>query len=165
MSWDGEGRRPVRDKQDENRQLRHLMLSVLKTQDDVFQRLSRLNISSSLKDAFIEARRLEGNFKARRRIERHIVNLMRLAEEESLSELEQLIDEPERIKEAWQNSINHWVERLFHQQDAVREFVQSHPGIDVQHLRTLVRNARKTQHTGKTAPMAKLKAYLAEWVI
>jgi len=164
MSWDGVGRRPVRDKQNENRQLRALMLSLLKSHDDVFQRIVSLNLSASLLEAYLEARRLDGNFKARRRIERHIVNLVRLTDEEDLSKLESLVSEPERFQEAYLHAIDDCANRLMSDGAALAAFVEDRPGVDVQQLRSLIRNAKKARDSPKTAPMTKLKAFLSEWI-
>ena len=140
------------------------MLSILKSHPDVFDRIVSLNLSSPLLDAFLEARRLDGNFKARRRIERHIVNILRVTDEEEISNLQSLITEPERFQEAYEKLIDEWVLRLFNDTDALAEFVEKRPGMDVQQLRSLVRNAKKAQHTAKTAPMSKLKIFLSDWI-
>ena len=136
------------------------MLSLLKSHDDVFDRIVGTGISKELLAAFLEARRLDGNFKARRRIERHIVNLMRMADESEREALSSLINDPEKFQAAHEKAIRDWIQRLFDDPNALAQFIAERPHIDVQHFRVLIRNAKKHLNTTKTAPMAKLKSFL-----
>ena len=72
------------------------MLAILKQSD--IRLLALGPLSEELRDAFYEAHRLD-SFSARRRLERHIVNLMREADEDVLDFLQLRLDSPEKLEE------------------------------------------------------------------
>ncbi len=165
MSWDGEGRRPIRDKQRENRYLRHLMLSILKLSDVHFENISRLPLESRLLDSFLEARRLDGNFKARRRMERHVVNLMRLSTEEEIEALESLSTDPDMAVEERSDELENLRTSLVSGDDRVlSDFIREHNVKEVQQLRQLIRNVKKSKGTGRTAPLRDLDLFLNQFL-
>ena len=160
MSWDGQGRRPVRDKQDKNRTLRKLMLGVLRLPS--IGLLETVELSQALQEAFVEAYSLE-SFKARRRIERHLVNLLRQCDESIIQQLTALIADPEAAQSTQQDRLTEVCQGLLQGGNtALSELIAQYPGVDIQRLRQLVRNAKKQQGTGKTASVRDLEQLVAE---
>jgi ribosome-associated protein len=51
--------------------------------------------------------------------------------------------------------LERWRERLVGSENAVAELAAAYPGCDVQHLRTLVRNARREQALGASPKSAR----------
>jgi len=44
---------------------------------------------------------------------------------------------------AWLHRVEHWRDRLIEDDNALTELLAKYPAADVQHLRTLIRNAKK----------------------
>ena len=89
MGWDGTGRRPVRDKYDENRKYRRLTVGLMKLRGDSL--VDVLDIEPTLKEAILEGRSIT-EFRGKRRKERNIVNRMRYADEKDIDTLSDLIE-------------------------------------------------------------------------
>ena len=134
-------RRSIKDKQKENKSLRTLMLSILKKPD--IRLLSLGPLSKELREAFYEAHGLD-SFIARRRLERHIVNLMREADDEVLAFLQHRLDHPEQLMEERQARVNAVREQLCDPKMLSR-FIAEHPDVPIQKLRQLLRGANKPQ--------------------
>ena len=135
-------RRSIKDKQKENKYLRTLMLSILKKSD--IRLLSLGPLSEELLASFYEAHQLD-SFSARRRLERHIVNLMREADAEVLDFLQLRLDDPAQLESQRQAQVDSLRQRLFSDAGALSELIEEHPTIPVQKLRQLLRSAHKPQ--------------------
>lgn len=158
MSWDGTGRRPIRDKKGENDYLRKLTVGLMKLREDAL--VEQLDIEPTLKEAILEGRSIT-EFRGKRRKERNIVNLMREADAEDIDALYDLVDNQDEAEE----QLEELVEQLFQDlvsgsNEALQEFLEDNPELNQQQTRQLVRNAKKTLHTAKTASRDKLLALI-----
>ena len=50
---------------------------------------------------------------------------------------------------AWLHQVERWRDRLIEEPDSLTELLAAHPGADVQHLRSLIRNALKEKELNK----------------
>ena len=158
MSWDGTGRRPIRDKKGENNYLRKLTVGLMKLREDAL--VEQVDIEPTLKEAILEGRSIT-EFRGKRRKERNIVNLMRDADAEDIDALYDLVDNQDEAEE----QLEEVVEQIFQDlvsgsSEALQEFLEDNPELNMQQTRQLVRNARKTLNTAKTAPRDKLLALI-----
>ena len=158
MSWDGTGRRPIRDKKGENNYLRKLTVGLMKLREDAL--VEQVDIEPTLKEAILEGRSIT-EFRGKRRKERNIVNLMRDADAEDIDALYDLVDNQDEAEE----QLEEVVEQIFQDlvsgsSEALQEFLEDNPELNIQQTRQLVRNARKTLNTAKTAPRDKLLALI-----
>ena len=95
MSWDGTGRRPIRDKKGENDYLRKLTVGLMKLREDAL--VEQLDIEPTLKEAILEGRSITEFREAQKR--RNIVNLMRDADAEDIDALYDLVDNQDVAEE------------------------------------------------------------------
>jgi ribosome-associated protein len=121
--------------------------------------LAGLSLPERLADAIGEARRIP-TFEGRRRQMQYIGRLMREVDAEPIAQrLQQL-----RYGRAQDNARHHaaelWRERLLAEDSALTELAAAHPGLDTQHLHTLVRNARREAARGD-APKAQRALFRA----
>ncbi len=158
MSWDGTGRRPIRDKKSENQYLRKLTVGLMKLREDALVEV--LDIEPTLKDAILEGRSIT-EFRGKRRKERNIVNLMRDADAEDLSLLMEVVENQDEAEDALETLMETVFQDLTSgNSEAVQEFLEDNPELNPQRVRQLVRNARKALNTSKTAPKDKLMAVI-----
>lgn len=162
MSWDGTGRRPIRDKKDENNYLRKLTVGLMKIREDAL--VEQLDIEPTLKEAIIEGRSIT-EFRGKRRKERNIVNLMRDADAEDIDALYDLVDNQDEAEDQLEALIEQIFEDLVSgSHEALQEFLADNPELNMQQTRQLVRNAKKALNTSKTAPKDKLMAVIRSTV-
>ena len=120
--------------------LQQLGESLLTLRADLMQ---RLNLSEKLLDAVAEAKRIT-NFEGRRRQMQYIGKLMRGVDEDTLTAVEAALDE--QSKGSAKGSLHQaeqWRDRLIADDEALTAWMQLDPQSDVQHLRALIRQARK----------------------
>jgi ribosome-associated protein len=103
--------------------------------------LARIELPEHLRAAIDEARRIS-KFGALRRQLQYIGKLMRDVDPEPIRRQLDGLEGQSRAHSAWLHRLEHWRTRLISDDHALDEFVRLHPGIDVQPLRTLIRNAR-----------------------
>ncbi len=158
MSWDGTGRRPIRDKKDENNYLRKLTVGLMKLREDAL--IEQVDIEPTLKEAIMEGRSIT-EFRGKRRKERNILNMMRSADAEDIDALYDLVDNQDEAEE----QLGELVEQTFQDlvsgsNEALQEFLEDNPELNMQQTRQLIRNAKKSLNTAKTAPRDKLTALI-----
>ncbi|HMJ49429.1 MAG TPA: ribosome biogenesis factor YjgA [Burkholderiales bacterium] len=103
--------------------------------------LEQIDLAEKLRDAIIETRKLK-TYEARRRQLQYIGRLMR---ETDAALIQQKLDyalRPQKYRQARQNLIECWRERLLSDERALVEFLQIYQQADRQRLRMLVRNAQ-----------------------
>lgn len=160
MSWDGEGRRPIRDKKQENQDLRRLTVALMKVREDAI--IEVLDIEPTLKEAIITCRGI-AEFRGRRRMERQVVNMLRAGDAEDIDALHGLVDNQEDAEAQLLEEVRITVTELINgNREETQSFIEDHPDCGSQRLRQLVRNAKKHQNTSKTAPYDKLFALVHE---
>jgi len=158
VSWDGTGRRPIRDKKDENNYLRKLTVGLMKLREDAL--IEQVDIEPTLKEAIMEGRSIT-EFRGKRRKERNILNMMRSADAEDIDALYDLVDNQDEAEE----QLGELVEQTFQDlvsgsNEALQEFLEDNPELNMQQTRQLIRNAKKSLNTAKTAPRDKLTALI-----
>ena len=162
MSWNGTGRRPIRDKKGENDYLRKLTVGLMKLREDAL--VEHIDIEPTLKEAILEGRSIT-EFRGKRRKERNILNLLREADAEDIDALFSLVDNQDDAEE----QLDELVDQIFQDlvtgsNEALQEFLEDNPTLNIQQTRQLVRNAKKSLHTSKTAPRDKLVAVIRETI-
>jgi ribosome-associated protein len=111
--------------------------------------LAQLDLPDNLRDAIREMHRIN-KFGAQRRQLQYIGRLMR-----DLEDTAPIIAKLDAWKGVSQQHTAHlhllerWRDRLLESDQALTELLAAHPQIDVQRLRTLIRNAQKEKETGK----------------
>lgn len=122
--------------------LQQLGESLLTLRADLTQ---RLDLSEKLLDAVAEARRIT-NFEGRRRQMQYIGKLMRGVDEATLAAVEAALDEQNKGSAKGTLALHQaeqWRDRLIADDEALTQWLELDAQADVQHLRTLIRQARK----------------------
>jgi ribosome-associated protein len=126
----------------ESAELQKLGEALLTLRADLYERLA---LPDALTNALDELKRIT-NFEGRRRQSQYVGKLMRNLEPETLQEVRDALDE-QRGGSAQQTLALHaaekWRDDLVAKDDALQDWLQAHPGTDVQQLRALIRQARK----------------------
>ena len=108
------------------------------------EQLRQMDLSTELLDAILECKRLKANGAIRRQ-RQYIGKLMR---NEILEPIEAKLAEWDFARKAEVtrfHRMEQWRDRLLADDQAVGELMQEYPALDVQRVRTLIRNARKQQ--------------------
>lgn len=107
--------------------------------------LAKLPLSDKLVDAIVEAKRIT-NFEGRRRQLQFVGKLMRKLEAVVIEQVRSALQEQNNGSAA-ENLLLHqaeqWRERMMADDNAVSDWLGQYPATDMQHLRALVRQARK----------------------
>lgn len=107
--------------------------------------IQKLDLSEKLTDAVAEAKRIT-NFEGRRRQMQFIGKLMRRLDEDTIAAVEAALDEQNKGSAKGTLSLHlaeQWRDRLIADDDALTQWLQLDADADVQHLRALIRQARK----------------------
>ena len=111
--------------------------------------LDGLPLSDELREAVDVARGIRKGGGRKRQI-KFIGKLLRKGEGETVQQALADIEQSEARQQARFHALEDWRERLIEEGDeALTEFLQAHPGTDVQHIRQLIRNARRERKQGK----------------
>ena len=116
------------------------------------ERLAELALPERLADAIVAAKKITG-FEARRRQMQFIGRLMRDIDAEPIAARIAGLHAAAQRANARHQAAEQWRERLLADESALTELAGTFPGLDTQHLRTLIRNARREQSLGR-APHA-----------
>ncbi|MCD6662680.1 MAG: DUF615 domain-containing protein [Comamonas sp.] len=109
------------------------------------QRLASLQLPDRLLEALAEARRITAH-EGRRRQMQLIGKLMRKLDEALLEKLRESVASDGALHQQETLALHEaerWRDRLLADDDALAPWLTEHPGSDIQHLRTLIRQARK----------------------
>ena len=82
-------------------------------------------------------------FGAQSRQMQYIGRLMRNVDPMPITEKMSVWNGTSRQHVAWLHRVEHWRDRLLEDDSALTELLAAHPLADIQHLRTLIRNAKK----------------------
>ena len=104
--------------------------------------LARLDLPEGLREAIGEVRQISQRG-ALRRQRQYIGRLMREVDADTIRRQLEMFDSGSAKETAILHRTERWRERLLADEDAVQEFVSEHPQLDVQKLRTLLRNSRR----------------------
>ena len=109
------------------------------------QQLNELRLPEALLEAVQDARRLRGKHEALRRQLQYVGRVMRDIDPAPLrAALEQWRGQG-RESTAQLHAIERWREDLLASEPALARFLDAHPKVDSQRLRSLIRNARREQ--------------------
>lgn len=126
----------------ESERLQSLGESLLTLRSGLFARLS---LPDALRDALDAARRIS-DFEGRRRQLQYVGKLMRKLDEDAVQAIEAALREQREGSAADTQQLHqaeHWRDRLLADDDALGQWLREHPDTDAQHLRSLLRQARK----------------------
>jgi ribosome-associated protein len=112
------------------------------------EQLEQLDLPESLVDAVLEAKRLSSHG-ALRRQKQYIGKLMRQVELEPIQAKFSEWEFNSRAHLAVFHRLERWRDQLLVDDGAITELLEVYPELDMQHLRGLIRNARKEQATNK----------------
>lgn len=119
------------------------------------QKLAALPLPDHLREAILEARGIKSHG-ARRRQLQYIGKLMRELDTRPIAEALEGLQREGAQDAARHHRIERWRERLLAEGDnALGALLEDHPGADRQHLRQLLRKARKEQSAGGPQPAAR----------
>ena len=111
------------------------------------ERLKKLSLPDKLYSAVEEAQRMTAHGGLRRQMQ-YIGRLMREIDAEPIVAQLENWQTHERQDNARFHRLEIWRDRLIAEDDALPAVLAIYPGIDVQPLRTLIRNARKEKNAG-----------------
>lgn len=111
-------------------------------------KLAELDLPEQLVDAIRELKRIN-KFGAQRRQMQYIGKLMRNVEPGPIVAKLDAWSGVSAQHTAWLHRIERWRDRLLEDQEALTELLSTHPDVDIQHLRTLIRNAHKEKELNK----------------
>lgn len=113
-------------------------------------RLAKLDLPEVLRDAIVEAKRITANGAIRRQMQ-YIGRLMRDIDVEPIVDQLQRWEGKHNAETAHFHQLERWRTRLLEDDNALSEFMQLHPNVDTQQLRTLIRNSRR-EHLDNKPP-------------
>jgi ribosome-associated protein len=106
------------------------------------EKLRQIELPENLRDAIADAQRITAHGGRKRQLQ-YIGKLMRSVDAEPILQKMKQWQGHHAAETARMHQLEHWRERLLNDAMALSEFITLHPGADVQHLRTLIRNAQK----------------------
>ncbi|AKS41309.1 ribosome biogenesis factor YjgA [Wenzhouxiangella marina] len=95
---------------------------------------------------------------ARKRQMQYLGKLIRGIDPTPLKEAVEAFAAGRAVESARLHEVERWRDRLIHEDDALTEWLDSYPGSDVQHLRSLIRQARK-DHAGQDPEQRQPKSF------
>lgn len=114
-------------------------------------RVKRVPMPEDVRDAILECQTIT-NHEGRRRQMQFVGKKMRTLDEEEVALIQKTIDSwkgASKSETAAMHSLERKREKLLAKDEALTELMAENPELDVQHLRTLIRNARKEQAENK----------------
>lgn len=114
-------------------------------------KLAQLPLSESLLEAIREAQRIRSH-EGRRRQLQYVGKLMRSADADTIAAKLAEWDAGSQAENARFHALEAWRDRLIESDDALTALLQHAPGIDIPHLRNIIRQARREQAHNATLP-------------
>ncbi|HWZ47412.1 MAG TPA: ribosome biogenesis factor YjgA [Herbaspirillum sp.] len=115
------------------------------------ERVKRVPMPEDVRDAILECQQIKDH-EGRRRQMQYVGKKMRTLDEDELAAIQRTLDSWRGLSKA-DTAAMHALERrrdkLLKDDNALPELLQQHPDLNIQHLRTLIRNARKEQAENK----------------
>lgn len=112
------------------------------------EKLRQLDLPENMMDACAEYKRIT-KFGALSRQLQYIGRLMRDIDPEPIKAKLEAWNGTSRQHTAWLHQVEQWRDRLIEDDDALTELLAAYPEADAQHLRTLIRNAKKEKELAK----------------
>lgn len=114
-------------------------------------RVKRVPMPEDVRDAILECQQIKDH-EGRRRQMQYVGKKMRSLEEDEIAAIQRTLDSWRGLSKAdtaAMHALERRREKLLKDDNALTELLAQHPELDVQHLRTLIRNARKEQAESK----------------
>jgi ribosome-associated protein len=114
-------------------------------------RVKRVPMPEEVRDAILMCQTIT-NHEGRRRQLQFVGKLMRSLDEEEVAVIQRTIESwkgTSRAEAAALHALERRRDKLLADDKALTQLLEEHPDLDVQHLRTLIRNARKEQAENK----------------
>ncbi len=115
------------------------------------ERVKRIDLPENLKIAIDECRKIKSREGKRRQLQ-FIGKIMRNLDQDDLDTINKAIESwqgQSKAEIATMHAIEKQRNKLIENDSALTEFLENHPQVDAQHLRNLIRNARKEHAEGK----------------
>lgn len=119
--------------------------------DEPRERVKRVPMPDDVKDAILACQTIT-NHEGRRRQLQFVGKKMRSLSEEEVEVIKRTIDSwkgASKAETAALHALERRREKLLADDKALTQLLSEHPGLDAQHMRTLIRNARKEQLESK----------------
>ena len=136
-------------------QLKREMTALQKLGEDLVaeprDRVKRVPMPEDVRDAILECQQIKDH-EGRRRQMQYVGKKMRSLDPDELAAIQRTLDSWKGLSKAdtaAMHALEKQREKLLANDQAVTDLTAQHPEIDVQHLRTLIRNARKEQAENK----------------
>ncbi|MES2069765.1 MAG: ribosome biogenesis factor YjgA [Pseudomonadota bacterium] len=114
-------------------------------------RVKRVPMPEDVRDAILECQQIKDH-EGRRRQMQYVGKKMRTLDEEEIAAIQKTLDSWKGLSKsdtAAMHALERRREKLLTDSNALTELLEQNPELDVQHLRTLIRNARKEQAENK----------------
>ncbi|AKZ64333.1 hypothetical protein F506_18165 [Herbaspirillum hiltneri N3] len=114
-------------------------------------RVKRVPMPEDVRDAILECQQIKDH-EGRRRQMQYVGKKMRTLEEDEIAAIQRTLDSWRGLSKAdtaAMHALERRREKLLKDDNALTELLAQHPDLDVQHVRTLIRNARKEQAENK----------------
>ena len=115
------------------------------------ERVMRVPMPEDVREAILECQKIKDH-EGRRRQMQYVGKKMRTLEEGEVAAIQKVIDSwkgASKAETAAMHALERRREKLLADDKALTELKEQHPEVDVQHLRVLIRNARKEQAENK----------------
>ena len=113
--------------------------------------LKTIPMDEAIKAAIAETNKIK-SFEAIRRHKQYLGKLMRFLDDEELDTIQKRLDAIQGVSKA-ETAKLHYLEsfrdRLIANDEAFTKMIEQYPDMDIQNMRTLIRNARKEKETNK----------------
>jgi ribosome-associated protein len=114
-------------------------------------RVKRVPMPEDVREAILECQQIKDH-EGRRRQMQYVGKKMRTLDETELAAIQRTLDSWRGLSKAdtaAMHALERRREKLLKDDNALAELLQQYPELDIQHLRTLIRNARKEQAENK----------------
>ncbi|WP_211442106.1 ribosome biogenesis factor YjgA [Collimonas humicola] len=114
-------------------------------------RVKRVPMPEDVRDAILECQQIKDH-EGRRRQTQYVGKKMRSLEPHEIAEIQKTLDSWRGLSKAdtaAMHALERHRDRLLKDDGALTELLAHHPELDVQHVRTMIRNARKEQAENK----------------
>ena len=114
-------------------------------------RVKRVPMPEDVRDAILLCQQIKDH-EGRRRQMQYVGKKMRTLDEDELAAIQRTLDSWRGLSKAdtaAMHALERRRERLLKDDSALAELLEQHPELEIQHLRTLIRNARKEQAENK----------------
>jgi ribosome-associated protein len=114
-------------------------------------RVKRVPMPEDVRDAILTCQQIKDH-EGRRRQMQYVGKKMRTLDEDELAAIQRTLDSWRGLSKAdtaAMHALERRREKLLKDDNALNELVQQYPELEIQHLRTLIRNARKEQAENK----------------